>query len=272
MVSGRRIAVGVVGLGVILAVMLAAVASGSSGNGGGSFVCRPSPPDVTHDAPSVKLMGMLAPLRRPSAPGDAAPLDRMPLENLGGIEVDYIRLVRRLDGVRYYLVPAQRLLYPVPQSCIDQLPPRQRQIETELKQKLERHPREQIDVVPVDPPPSPTRVAQSQIFLGGAGCGVGGPSDELSKQPEFATCSAGSHPRSSLAIELVPDNVARVRVFYPRKPRGRKHPFRRAFSRTVAVRNNVALLHVPRRAIWSFPGRTTWLARDGTVVRRFREH
>jgi hypothetical protein len=268
-VSGRRIAVAVVGLGLFLAVVLPAVARGSSGNGGGSFVCPPSPPDLTHDAPSAKLRSMLAPLRRPPAPGDAAPLDRMLLGGLGGINVDYIRLVRRLDGVRYYLIPARRLAYPIPQSCIDQLPARERKVETELKRQLELHPREQIDVVPVGPDPPPVQSAQSQIFLGRAGCGLGGPTEGLSKQPEFATCSAGRHPRTSLAIELVPDKVSRVRVFYPRKPRDRKHPFTRAFARTVAARNNVALFHVPRPGIWSFPTRTIWLARDGTVVRRF---
>src|SRR5689334_13926206 len=178
-----------VGLGLLLGVVLAAVASGSSGNGGGLLSCPSSPPDVTHDAPSANLMGMLAPLRRPSAPEDAAPIDRMLLSNLGGINVDYIRLVRRLHGTRYYLIPAQRLLYPIPQSCIDQLPARERRVQTELKRQFDLHPREQVDVVPVGPEPPLVHPAQSQVFAGGAGCGVGGPTDKLSKQPEIATCS-----------------------------------------------------------------------------------
>ena len=48
--------------------------------------------------------------------------------------------------------------------------------------------------------------------------------------------------------------------------------FTRAFTRTFAVRNNVALFHVPRPGIWSFPAHTIWLAHDGTVVRRFSDN
>jgi hypothetical protein len=260
-------------LTLLLAVLVVAIPAANSH--ATTTSCRRSAPTTTTDPPSAKLLATIGTLRRPATALDVLPNNAF-LFGVDGVEVNYVRLARRLDGVDYFLVPAERQSFlPVPASCLHKLPHREQMILRRIKRETDQHPAEQLDLVPFsrDPGSAQARPSDSSSFtttvLFNGACGGGGDADSLDRLPSFATCSADRD--ISEVVGIVPDGVASIEASYGRRTRENRHRvYRTALRRKARVTNNVVIFHVPRRAEDAFPSALEWIAADGTVVRRFR--
>jgi hypothetical protein len=110
------------------------------------------------------------------------------------------------------------------------------------------------------------------IYLMDKGGGGGG-ADIASFRERGVFGSIGAAGRNSRLNGLVPDGVTTVTLEYPKKlSRGKYYKltvFPSAFTKTVAVHDNVISLQVPRSAPDAFPHRMIWRDLAGNVINTF---
>jgi hypothetical protein len=232
------------------------------------------PTTFTHDAPSAQALAAIGVLRRPAAPGDHVDqrfLDHLPAQD---VYVDYVRRAVSASGRALFIVVARNTVVfpPQPAKCLDAAHARLLQLlagrpEAIRSKALKEFARLRDEEAR---PPAP----HEGVFLftpgpgGISGGGGGGSLAEFAQRGTFI--SGGTTSRSRLS-GAVPDGVASITFEFPKRvshgPYYKPTIFRSAYSRTVAVLDNVVSLTVPRPGLDAIEPRMVWRAADGHVVR-----
>lgn len=248
-----------------------------------------APATFTDDAPSTRLLSLLALLRRPPIAEDALPADSPLVRYVTGKGVyrNWYRMGRAADGVELYLVSAReaRTTMPTSRFCL-------RKRHAQLLRLLRDEDRRTGALAlraerQTDREQRALRDAEGeQVFLygrsnstltlGGWRVGVG----ELERRGLLA--AAASHladgrplPDRSHVVGVFPDGVTSIELTYPRRAdRGRFEPdqvYESELRMTAPVQDNLASFHVDRDfADAEQPSSVTWRAADGSVVRVVR--
>jgi hypothetical protein len=237
-------------------------------------------PSQTHDAPSQPVLDAIAALRRPGTAEDALP-DRAIAVPFGGeTYVDYTRSVTSAGGKSFYVVIARavRPVYRPSAACLDAQHARLVELTRHVDAKVRslaleefgkmRQGQEQNARQPTTP--------QDGIYLfskgkDGVGVASGGGGSDIASFLRAGLVMGSGRNTDSTVTALVPDGVASVTLEYPKRvSRGRWYKptvYPSAYTRTVAVQQNVLSVHVPRGAMDAFAARMVWRDADGRLVR-----
>jgi hypothetical protein len=232
-----RRAIGVLVLGLL------SLAAGAAAIGAVTGVWRDAAGTLTtNQAPSRALTALLGVLRRPQTAADRSPLivrgaDLGPALTRPVIESNGVRLATTLpNGIQIFLAP--------------QIPSPFQRRQTRLRG----------DVIGV-------LIAEHGSLPGGGCCldaahiQAGGPGGLLAEAPRGAMTIA----------TVVPDGVARVRMFFAPQKKSFGPGYWVPFTLTAAVHGNVAAATITARGVTGdlAPRQTRWLAPDGHTLKTF---
>jgi hypothetical protein len=238
----------------------------------------PSRSVPTHDAPTPPVLDAIAALRRPATPSELA--DGKQRRGFGGeTYVDYVRHVTTANGRRLTIVIGRsvRDLLSLPSRCYDAehrylvehlagQPHKLRSVTLEefshIRQGQQANNHQQSDT-PVD-----------GIYLFDKGGGGGG-ADIASFHQRGVFGSSGGANSGSRLDGLVPDGVATITLQFPKTiSRGKYYKptiFAHAFTKTIAVHDNVISVWIPRDAPDAFPHHMFWRDAAGAVINDFTD-
>jgi hypothetical protein len=243
--------------------------------------CKPKLPPhtstATHDAPSQAVLDALAPLRRPATPDELEAAKASRIGFGGETYVDYIRHVTTADGHALTIMVNRsvRVLFRLPSKCLDAEHARLLVLLEGKSRKLRSTTLEEFSHVRQgqeannDVPATPV----DGIYLFDSSGGGGG-ADVASLRERGVFGSIGGNDGSRLN-GLVPDGVATVTLEFPktrsRGPNYKPAVFPSAFTKTVAVHENVLSVEIPRGAPDAFPHRMVWRDATGAVIHAFTD-
>lgn len=229
-------------------------------------------PTISHAAPT-ELLPILGVLRRPATPSDKLP-PRFPLVRVAQgsaqvIYVDYIRLARVRDGVRYYLIPVVSAgdgIGVSPACAAAEMAALHREL-PHIPQALRAHAKQVLaDLIAEQRYHSHPHQAiwELDVSHGGGSASSGGGGIAWDITHGEAMGSSGSNGNATVT-GVVPDAVATITFRYLGGPHG-------TTSITTRPINNVFVYRAPRTSPTAFPNLIIWRNAHGKIIKTLSEN
>jgi hypothetical protein len=230
-------------------------------------------PLISHAAPT-ELLSILGVLRRPATPSDKLPAffaHRTVAEGSAQvIYVDYIRLARVQDGIRYYLIPIVSASgFGISPGCaaaqVAALDRRLPQIPAALRTRAQQVLADLIAQRRYHSQPH-QEIWELDVNAGGGSGhgGGGGTASDISQQGTMS--SYGANGTATLS-GVVPDGVATITLRFSRTPAQGA-----AFTTTTRPINNVFVIRIPRAAPNAFPQTILWHSAQRRLIKTLSEN